>query len=108
MNKIYPLFLANSPAQQQSREHFESSMQDVLKDSTLEAQLIPKWAVGCRRLTPGVGYLQSLKDEKTTVVYGEISKISSTGCVMEDGKEYAVDVLVCAVGYPHYKKGLHA
>jgi len=98
-NKIFPLFLANSSTQQQSREVFESSMQDALKDPMLEEQLIPKWAVGCRRLTPGVGYIEALKDEKTKVVYGEISRVSSNGCIMEDGEEYPVDVLVCAVRY---------
>jgi len=74
-------------------------MQDALKDPMLEEQLIPKWAVGCRRLTPGVGYIEALKDEKTKVVYGEISRVSSNGCIMEDGEEYPVDVLVCAVRY---------
>ncbi|KAJ5085310.1 hypothetical protein N7532_010081 [Penicillium argentinense] len=99
MNKVFPLFIANSPAQEQSRELFETSMQGVLKDPVLEDQLIPKWAVGCRRLTPGVGYLQSLKHEKTTVVYGEISRILPRGCAMEDGSEHPVDVLVCATGF---------
>ncbi|KAJ5222853.1 uncharacterized protein N7469_009093 [Penicillium citrinum] len=98
-NKIFPLFLANSSTQQQSREVFESCMKDALKDPVLEEQLIPKWAVGCRRLTPGVGYIEALKDEKTKVVYGEISRISSNGCIMEDGEEYPVDVLVCATGF---------
>ena len=48
-------------------------------------------------MTPGIGYLESLKDPKTTVAYGEIAKISPNGCVTDDGKEYPVDVLVCAV-----------
>lgn len=96
-NKIFPIFLANSTAQQQSRELFRSSMQDALKDPALEEQLIPKWDVGCRRLTPGVGYIDALKDQKTKVVYGEIARVSPDGCIMEDGNEYPVDVLVCAV-----------
>jgi cation diffusion facilitator CzcD-associated flavoprotein CzcO len=74
-------------------------MQGVLEDPGLVDQLIPKWAAGCRRITPGVGYLESLKDEKTTVIYGGIAKISPEGCVTEEGKEYPVDVLVCAVSH---------
>lgn len=50
------------------------------------------------RLTPGIGYLESLRHEKTEVVFGGISKISEQGCVTEDGKEHPVDVLICAVG----------
>ncbi|CAI7571914.1 unnamed protein product [Penicillium pancosmium] len=99
MNRIFPLFLADSPTQQRSRESFSASMQGVLKDPALGDQLIPKWAVGCRRITPGVGYLESLTDEKTTVIYGGIARISPEGCVTEEGEEHAVDVLVCATGF---------
>lgn len=100
MNRIFPLFLADSATQKRSRESFSASMQVVLEDPVLVEQLIPKWAAGCRRITPGVGYLESLKDEKTTVIYGGIARISPEGCVTEKGKEYAVDILVCAVRNP--------
>jgi hypothetical protein len=79
-------------------------MQGVLKDPALGDQLIPKWAVGCRRITPGVGYLESLTNEKTTVIYGGIARISPEGCVTEEGEEHAVDVLVCAVRHLYLRK----
>jgi len=43
--------------------------------------------------------LESLKHEKTKVIYGEIEKITENGCVTEDGKEHPVDVLICAVSF---------
>ena len=72
-------------------------MENTLQDPNLAEKLIPNWAVGCRRLTPGIGYLESLTDQKTQVVYGDIAKISQRGCVTSDDKEYPVDVLICAV-----------
>ncbi|KAE8332644.1 hypothetical protein BDV39DRAFT_188764 [Aspergillus sergii] len=87
-NKAYPVFFAKSEAQEEARNQFVDSMKDALKNPGLEEKVIPPWAVGCRRLTPGVGYLESLNHPKTTVVYGEINRITNRGCQMEDGKEY--------------------
>jgi len=74
-------------------------MKEKLQNEYLEERLIPKWSVGCRRLTPGVGYLESLGKENVTVVYGEISKVTEKGCLCDNGNEYPVDVLICATGF---------
>lgn len=65
----------------------------------LAEKLIPAWAVGCRRLTPGVGYLESLSEDNVHVVYGEIESVTENGCICDDGREYAVDILICATGF---------
>ena len=52
-----------------------------------------------RRLTPGVDYLESLTKPNVQVVYGEITEITERGCLCDDGKEYPVDVLICATGF---------
>jgi hypothetical protein len=75
------------------------AMKDKLQNPELESKLIPNWAVGCRRLTPGVGYLESLGKDNVHVVYGEINEVTPNGCVCDDGKEYPVDVLICATGF---------
>ncbi|MCJ1297802.1 hypothetical protein MMC08_000590 [Hypocenomyce scalaris] len=92
-NKTFPLFLDHSDAQTQMKAYFEMTMKEKIQDQALEDKLIPKWGVGCRRLTPGVGYLESLRDAKTEVVYGEIEKVNETGLKVDNGKEYPVDVL---------------
>lgn len=74
-------------------------MREKLQNQYLEERLIPQWSVGCRRLTPGVGYLESLGKENVTVVYGEINEVTEKGCLCDDGKEYPVDVLICATGF---------
>lgn len=98
-NGFFPLFLADSDAQKQAFEHFQQGMKSAIPDPDLQDKLTPQWNVGCRRLTPGVGYLDSLADSKSSVVYGEISRINPKGPVTEDGREHAVDVLICATGF---------
>ncbi|KAH3907715.1 hypothetical protein HBI56_181230 [Parastagonospora nodorum] len=98
-NSFFPLFLRDSPAQEQAMQQFSQGMKDEIPDPVLQEQLIPKWSVGCRRLTPGVDYLKALKDAKSKVVFGRISKISHRGPVMQDGTEHAIDVLICATGF---------
>lgn len=98
-NAIFPLFLQESEAQQQAKQFFSQSMQSQISDAGYKERLVPEWSVGCRRLTPGVGYLSSLSHEKSSIVYGEISRIGRKGPVTEDGREHAVDVLICATGF---------
>ena len=74
-------------------------MKQKLNDKFLEEKLIPDWSLGCRRLTPGVNYLESLTKPNVSVVYGEIKEITEKGCLCDDGNEYAVDVLICATGF---------
>ena len=62
--------------------------------------IVPKdFAVGCRRPTPGNGYLEALCEENVEVVLGDIAEITSEGIKTADGKEHKVDIIVCATGF---------
>lgn len=62
--------------------------------------IVPKdFAVGCRRPTPGNGYLEALCSENTTVVSQSILEITPKGIRTADGVEHEVDVIVCATGF---------
>lgn len=74
-------------------------MKQKLGNDELISKLIPEWSVGCRRLTPGVNYLESLTKNNVEVVFGGIQRITERGCVCDDGKEYPTDVLICATGF---------
>ncbi len=71
----------------------------LLQNKALEELVIPTFPVGCRRLTPGPGYLEALASDHVDVVFGEIAKITERGCVSANGQEYPVDVLICATGF---------
>jgi len=99
LNGQFGIFLKDTKTNSDTHKYMLSQMKEKLQSKFLEERLIPNWHVGCRRLTPGVGYLESLGKENVSVVYGEISRITERGCVCDDGKEYPVDVLICATGF---------
>ena len=76
-----------------------NAMAEKLQGSNLQDKLIPTWNVGCRRITPGVGYLEAIVHEKTQVVLHGVKEITPTGCISEDEKDYPVDAIICATGF---------
>ncbi|KAM0391278.1 hypothetical protein ACHAPZ_011488 [Fusarium culmorum] len=99
-NNQFGMFHRGSKLQTELRKYMLGRMQDRLQNKDLEKVLIPEWSVGCRRLTPGTNYLESLKDSNVQTVYGEITEITPTGVICDDGMgEHPVDVLICATGF---------
>lgn len=68
-------------------------------DEKLAASLTPKYGVGCRRLTPGTNFLESLVKDNVEVVTDEIDHIEPKGLVTSDGRLHTVDAIVCATGF---------
>ncbi|KAK5312776.1 hypothetical protein LTR93_011197 [Exophiala xenobiotica] len=99
INSLWPLYLRGSDMQQAAREAMLKQMKLRLEGSGLQDKLIPSWSIGCRRLTPGINYLESLSHEKVTVVNGEVKRITSKGPRDMEGHDHPVDVLVCATGF---------
>ncbi|OQV03592.1 hypothetical protein CLAIMM_08614 [Cladophialophora immunda] len=95
----FSLFLKDTQTQKETRAYMVQQMKEKLHNKDLEDKLIPDWSLGCRRLTPGVGYLESLSKPNVSVIYGEIQEITEKGCLCSDGNEYPVDVLTCATGF---------
>lgn len=62
-------------------------------------RLIPDFGVGCRRPTPGNGYLEALCQDNVTVITDEIQKISEDGIVLTNGDVVSVDLIICATGF---------
>jgi cation diffusion facilitator CzcD-associated flavoprotein CzcO len=56
------------------------------------AKLIPKWALGCRRITPGEGYLESFLRPNVSLTMSPITKFSENAVHTADGKRHEVDV----------------
>jgi cation diffusion facilitator CzcD-associated flavoprotein CzcO len=65
----------------------------------LKAMIIPKWSPGCRRISPGDGYLEALVQENVETVFSGIKKITPEGILAEDGQEHKFDIIVCATGF---------
>lgn len=65
----------------------------------LAEKLIPKFELGCRRVTPGGGYLEALAAPNSTVVTSGIQRVVANGVVDNEGNLHEVGVLICATGY---------
>lgn len=98
-NSLFRIFLKDTPEGRAAREAFTTQMKGILSDHPLTDKLIPTWPLGCRRLTPGVGYLEALKHPKTRAVYEPLAEITPTGVKTKNGTEISADVIICASGF---------
>ena len=86
--------------QKMSREYIAASMRDKLgNDPHLVEKLVPNFALGCRRMTPGSDYLQSLRRSNVEVITHSAVEFTPDGIVDASGKETKVDIIVCATGF---------
>jgi cation diffusion facilitator CzcD-associated flavoprotein CzcO len=92
--------IKDSTEQEEAKRFSTKEMTSKLgSDSDLIKHIIPNFAVGCRRPTPGNGYLEALMKPNVTVVTEEISEIVPTGIKLNSGKVVEVDVFICATGF---------
>ncbi|CCX05793.1 Similar to Putative sterigmatocystin biosynthesis monooxygenase stcW; acc. no. Q00730 [Pyronema omphalodes CBS 100304] len=100
LNKRFTLMHLKSKDQLASRELMAGIMADKLQhDPLLTKAMIPPFGLGCRRMTPGSGYLESLKAENATVLNQGAASFTETGLVAADGTKVDVDVVICATGF---------
>jgi cation diffusion facilitator CzcD-associated flavoprotein CzcO len=77
-------------------------------DAWFTSKLIPQYALGCRRMTPGSEYLQSLRKPNVGVVFQSVSELTPTGIIDSAGNHEEVDIIIFATGFdtnftPSYK-----
>jgi cation diffusion facilitator CzcD-associated flavoprotein CzcO len=65
----------------------------------LKSFIIPKWAHGCRRISPGDGYLEALVQSNVKIIINGIQKVTPEGIVTANGVEHKMDILVCVTGF---------
>ena len=101
LNVRFKFYINGSVDAKEAREYSIKEMQKKLeKKPELMDKLIPSnFGVGCRRPTPGNGFLEALTLDKTTVLTEEIQEITSTGFIDGSGNAHEVDVVVCATGF---------
>lgn len=59
---------------------------------TLCEKLIPKWELGCRRITPGDGYLETFLLPNVELTQSPITTITEKGIQTADGEFHEVDI----------------
>ncbi|KAJ0158537.1 putative sterigmatocystin biosynthesis monooxygenase stcW [Colletotrichum tanaceti] len=62
-------------------------------------QLIPDFPLGCKRLTPAPGYLESFRDPRVSLHTDCIKRVLSRGIQLSNGEVLEVDAIICATGF---------
>ncbi|KFG84108.1 putative steroid monooxygenase [Metarhizium anisopliae] len=100
INSRFKFIIKDSPEQEEAVRFTVNGMKEKLgKDSPLLKHILPTFAIGCRRPTPGNGYLEALTKENVRVVTDAISEIVPEGIKTSTGDILKVDMLICATGF---------
>jgi hypothetical protein len=99
-NNIHALTIKGTQMQHGAQKLFEQNMKTRLaKKPEIYDWIKPDFAPGCRRLTPGPGFLEALVEENVHFIRDGIVSVDATGITTHDGKHHDIDVLVCATGF---------
>lgn len=99
-NLIHDSTIRGTDMQKAFVEDFTASMrQRLAKKPELFDKIIPTFLPGCRRLTPGKGYLEALTEDNVEVCTETIAEITETGVKLASGRVVEIDALACATGF---------
>ncbi|KIV90158.1 hypothetical protein PV10_07492 [Exophiala mesophila] len=102
INSHFPVYIRDSAQQAKAKETAITGLWSKLGGKPELAKLLqPQFAVGCRRLTPGNGFLETLASDTCEVVWGEIERFTRQGIKSADekGTIRGFDVIICATGF---------
>lgn len=95
--------IADSDVQKRAQEMFTKSMIERLGDSEKGRKaaeyLLPDFPVGCRRQTPGPGFLEAVTQENIELRWDDVVRVTENGIVTRSGEIKEYDVIVCATGF---------
>jgi cation diffusion facilitator CzcD-associated flavoprotein CzcO len=100
LNSVHGVTQSSHPLQKLVREAFQENMRARLaKKPEIADLMIPQFPVGCRRLTPGPGYLEALVEDNVNFVHTGIKCFTATGIETADGQHREYDAIICATGF---------
>ena len=100
VNGAFKLFVKGSQFNQDTTEFARKQMASKLNnDPELCEKLIPKYELGCRRITPGSDYLEAFVRPTVHLTNSPITRVTEDGILTEDGVSHKFDVIICATGF---------
>tara|TARA_R110002003_G_scaffold351_17_gene19030 strand:- start:22464 stop:23861 length:1398 start_codon:yes stop_codon:yes gene_type:complete len=101
INSLFGMYQQNSELSNQFRDVITKEMHRRMGPGhdELKKFIIPKWSVGCRRISPGDGFLEALVQDNVTPVFSGIKRVVPEGIETVDGQIHKMDALVCATGF---------
>ncbi|GKT42232.1 putative sterigmatocystin biosynthesis P450 monooxygenase STCB [Colletotrichum spaethianum] len=92
--------IAGSPQQAWALGKTKEFMAAMLRgNEELCRQLIPDFPLGCKRLTPAPGYLESFHDPRVSLHTDAIKRFVPQGIVLANDEVLEVDAIICATGF---------
>jgi cation diffusion facilitator CzcD-associated flavoprotein CzcO len=99
-NAVHSVSIAGSEFSEGARKAFTELMKSRLaKKPELAQYLLPSFAPGCKRLTPGPGFLEALTEDNVEFIPTTIKRITEAGVELDNGRHIDLDALVCATGF---------
>lgn len=100
MNKAQVATFTGSDIQRLFWDMADLNMREKLKTKPwIYESLKPSFPPGCRRLTPGPGYLEALCEENVDFIGTGITRVTETGILDQNGDFHEVDAIICATGF---------
>lgn len=101
INSLFGMYIQNSDLSEQMRDVITKEMHRRMGPGNEELKkfITPKFAPGCRRISPGDGFLESLVQDNVTPVFEGIKRVVPDGIETVDGTVHKVENLVCATGF---------
>ena len=100
VNRGFRIFVKGSKQQNDIKQFAHDQMAAKLNnDPELCSKLIPEFEMGCRRVTPGAGYLESFTKNNVKLTMSHIDYVDEKGIHTKDGQYYELDVIICATGF---------
>jgi len=100
LNDGFPFFIHGTKHQADAKTFTTQQMTQRLSPRAgLIDKMLPDFPVGCRRPTPGTGYLEALCADNCEIVWGELDSFTETGIKSADGSLRDFDVIICATGF---------
>ncbi|KAE9408295.1 FAD/NAD-P-binding domain-containing protein [Gymnopus androsaceus JB14] len=101
LNERFKFIVQGTPEQKAALEFANKDMRQRLNGNQrlIDAIVPTSFVVGCRRPTPGNGYLEALLEPNVTVFTKMFQRITPKGFIDDEGNEHEVDAIVCATGF---------
>ncbi|KAJ7063538.1 FAD/NAD-P-binding domain-containing protein [Mycena amicta] len=101
LNERFKFLILGTSEQKAALEFANNDMRQRLQgnERLINAIVPTDFAVGCRRPTPGNGYLEALLAPNVQVYTDMFRRITEKGFIDAEGNEVEVDIIICATGF---------
>ncbi|QPC60765.1 hypothetical protein HYE67_002996 [Fusarium culmorum] len=98
--KGFDIYYKDTDMQKQAFIANRKLMRERLQDNEeICSKLIPDFEVGCRRVSPGNGYLESLIKPNTKAIFDGIKCVNESGILDNNNIQHDFDIIICATGF---------